>query len=135
MMEAHLLHEDTAGAFNNHRTPGFLDRLLVYAAELQCRTLGVFSQRRIALCCRSIDDLEWVRQWRTWCVTQEVATHMSTFDLELVEVLSSPISSAPQPTTCTTSVWEVHCVRASVGVIGMEATWRDRVMRCCCVFV
>src|SRR3546814_13268375 len=67
----------------------------------------------------------------TWCVTQEFAT----FDLELEEPPSSPISSTPQPTTCTTSVWEAHCVRVSVGVIGMQATWRGVVMRRCCEFV
>src|SRR5690606_8859091 len=55
-------------------------------------------------------------------------------DLELVEPLSSPISSTPQPTTCTTSVWEVRCVRVHVGVIGVQETWRGRTMRRCCVF-
>src|SRR3546814_1139365 len=54
------------------------------------------------------------------------SSDLSTFDLELVEPLSSPISSTPQPTTSTTSVWEVHCVQASVGVTGVQATWRGR---------
>src|SRR3546814_8842097 len=70
-----------------------------------------------------------VVRWTTWCVAQK------TFDLERVEPLSSPISATPQPTTCTTSVWEVHCVRVSVGVIGVQASWRGRGMRRCCVFV
>src|SRR3546814_49014 len=77
-------------------------------------------------------DWSVVRRWTTWCVTQE----FTTFDLELVEPLpSSPTSSTPQPTTCTTSVWEAHCVRASAGVIGVQATWRGVAMRRCCVFV
>src|SRR3546814_17291467 len=66
-----------------------------------------------------------------WYVIQEFAT----FDLELVGLPSSPISSTQQPTTSATSVWKVHCARVSVGVIGVQATWRGRVMRRCCVFV